>query len=223
MIQTIEKRQENRWLMLHQFYEITGGRLNYIVDIWEIGKFLGWDRDITETTFDYLSGEGLLQARYLGGGASLTHQGIKEVESAMEYPSEPTLHFPSYIVNYNKTIMNTTYNQNNVGIGHASGGEFKDNTIVGNINEAYSPSFSNAASEVRDLINEIEKAYPATTTTEQMVIATEAIKCIEANTAWKQRIINALKEGSMAAFEKAVDKPIGAFIKSAFEGWRDAK
>jgi hypothetical protein len=222
MIQTIEKRQENRWLMLHQFYEITGGRLDHIVDMWEVGKFLGWDRDITEATFDYLSGEGLLQARYLGGGASITHQGIKEVEAAIEYPGRPTLHFPSYIVNFNKIIMNTTYNQNNVGIGHASGGGFQNNTIVGTITETINSSFTNTASEVRELITELEEVYPATTTTEQMVIATEAIKRIEANPAWKQRVVNALKEGSMAAFEKAIDKPIGAFIKGAFEGWRDS-
>jgi hypothetical protein len=224
MIQTIEKRQENRWLMLHQFYEITGGRLNRIVDIWEVGNFLGWDRDTTATTFDYLLGEGLLEAMTLGGGASITHQGVKEVEAAMEHPGKPTLHFPSSVVNFNKTIMNNTYNQNNVGIGHASGGEFKDNTIAGTINEAFSPSFNNAASEIRELITEVEKAYPDTTTeTTKLAIAYETIKSIEANPAWKQRIINALKEGSMAAFEKAVDKPIGAFIKGAFEGWRDAE
>jgi hypothetical protein len=229
MIQTIEKRQENRWLMLHQFYEITGGRLNRIVDIWEVGNFLGWDRDITATTFDYLLGEGLLEAMTLGGGASITHQGVKEVEAAMEHPGKPTLHFPSSVVNFNKTIMNNTYNQNNVGIGHASGGEFQGNTVVGTIQEVSSPSDAASearellASEVRELLTQIEKAYPANTTTEQMVIATETIKRIEANPAWKQRIVNALKEGSMAAFEKAVNKPIGAFIKGAFEGWRDAE
>jgi hypothetical protein len=216
MIQTIEKRQENRWLMLHRFYEITDGRLNRIVDMWKVGENLGWDRDITTATFDYLSGEGLLEAMTLGGGASITHQGVKEVEAALEYPGKSTLHFPPNIVNINNTTMNTTYNQRNVGVGNITGGDFKDNTIAGAIN----PIVTN---EIRELITELKEAYPATTTSEQMFIATEAIKRIEANPAWKQRIINALKEGSMAAFEKAVDRPIGAFIKSAFEGWRDAK
>jgi hypothetical protein len=52
-----------------------------------------------------------------------------------------------------------------------------------------------------------------------MTIATEAIKRIEANPDWKNRIVNALKGGGIAAMEKAIDNPVGAFLKGAFEGW----
>jgi hypothetical protein len=56
------------------------------VDMWEVGNELGWDRETTETTYDYLQGEGLLKAMTLGGGATITHDGPKEVEKAEEHP-----------------------------------------------------------------------------------------------------------------------------------------
>jgi Pentapeptide repeats (8 copies) len=116
-----------------------------------------------------------------------------------------------------------TYNQSNMGIGHVSGGDFKDNKIAGTINEAANSSLADAAAEIRDLLTELEKSYPANTTTEKMVIATKAIERIEADPAWQKRTVNALKLGSVAAFEKAIDNPIGAFLKGAFEGWENAK
>jgi uncharacterized protein YjbI with pentapeptide repeats len=112
-----------------------------------------------------------------------------------------------------------TYNQSNMGIGHVSGGNLKDNKIAGTIYEAPNPSLVDAAAEIRDLLTELEKSYPATTTIEQMTISTEAIKRIESNPDQKKRIVNALKSGGISAFEKAIDNPLGAFMKGAWEGW----
>ena len=112
-----------------------------------------------------------------------------------------------------------TYNQTGVGVGHISGGSFTGNTFAANINESPNHSLVAAAAEIRDLLSELEKSYPTTTTTEKMIIAAEAIKHIEANPDYKKRIVNALKDGGIAALEKAIDNPIGAFLKGAFEGW----
>jgi hypothetical protein len=116
-----------------------------------------------------------------------------------------------------------TYNQSNMGIGHVSGGELKDNKIAGTINEAANPSLADTAAEIRDLLTELEKSYPANTIKEKMVIATKAIERIEADPAWQKRTVNALKLGSVAALEKAIDNPVGAFLKGAFEGWNNEK
>jgi len=86
--------------MLRKFYELANGHADYeIIDMWEVGEELGWDRGTTEATYDYLQGEGLLKAMTLGGGATITHEGVKEVKKAEEHPQEPTLHFPAFIVN----------------------------------------------------------------------------------------------------------------------------
>jgi uncharacterized protein YjbI with pentapeptide repeats len=122
----------------------------------------------------------------------------------------------------NQLTGDTINNSGNMGIG-INKGEIKDSKIAGIINEAANPSLAEAAREIRDLLAELEKFYPANTTTEKMVIATKAIERIEADPAWQQRTVNALKLGSVAALEKAIDNPIGAFLKGAFEGWENAK
>jgi hypothetical protein len=37
----------------------------------------------------------------------------------------------------------------------------------------------------------------------------------------KQKVINGVTEGSLAAFEKAIDNPAGAFITGFLKGWKE--
>ncbi len=80
-------------------------------------------------------------------------------------------------------------------------------------------TLAEAAAEIQKLLKQLEQTNPANTTTQQMVVAAEAIKRIEGDPTWKQRVINAAREGGLAAFEKALDNPVGAFITSAIKGW----
>jgi uncharacterized protein YjbI with pentapeptide repeats len=132
---------------------------------------------------------------------------------------------PDIIINIDSKSManneskgDTITNSGNMGIG-INRGEIESSKIAGTINEASNPSLVDAAAEIRDLLTELEKSYPTTTTIEQMTIATEAIKRIEANPNQKKRIVNALKSGGVSAFEKILDNPLGAFMKGAWEGW----
>ncbi|MCC5634217.1 hypothetical protein LC613_43225 [Nostoc sphaeroides CHAB 2801] len=54
-------------------------------------------------------------------------------------------------------------------------------------------------------------------------MATEVVKRIESDPTWKQQVIAAVKEGGLAAFEKAIDNPAGAFITGAIKGWQEVK
>ena len=56
-----------------------------------------------------------------------------------------------------------------------------------------------------------------------MVVAAKAVEQIESNPTLKQKAISALTEGGIAAFEKAIDNPAGAFIAGAVKGWQEAK
>lgn len=51
----------------------------------------------------------------------------------------------------------------------------------------------------------------------------EVVKHLETNPTMKQKVINAVKEGGLAAFEKAIDNPAGAFITGAVKGWQEVK
>ena len=96
--------------------------------------------------------------------------------------------------------------------------------IQGNYYAAGQPqSLAQAAAEIQLLLKQLEQTYPTTTTSQQMVVAAEAINRIESNPLLKERVINAVKEGGLAAFEKAVDNPAGAFIVGAIKGWQEVE
>ncbi len=52
------------------------------------------------------------------------------------------------------------------------------------------------------------------------IVAAKAINRIESDPTWKWRAINAAKGGGLAAFEKAIDNPAGAFVVGAIQGWQ---
>jgi hypothetical protein len=96
--------------------------------------------------------------------------------------------------------------------------------VQGNYYAAGQPqSLAQAAAEIQKLLKQLEQTYPTTTTSQQMVVAAEAINRIESNPTMKQKVINAVKEGGLAAFEKAIDNPAGAFIVGAIKGWQEVE
>ncbi|MBD2606463.1 hypothetical protein H6G81_18485 [Scytonema hofmannii FACHB-248] len=114
---------------------------------------------------------------------------------------------------------NIVVNQSgNIGIGNMSGGEIKGNAQVGGQinNNAPQQDLIAAPTEIQQLLKQLSEKYPTKTTAE---LAVEAINRIESDPDWKQRVINAAREGGLAAFEKVLDNPVGAFITGAIKGW----
>lgn len=108
--------------------------------------------------------------------------------------------------------------------GNVNNAQGDNNRVQGNYYAAGQPqSLAQAAAEIQQLLKQLEQTYPNTTTSQQMVVATEAINQIESNPTLKQRVINAVKEGGLAAFEKAIDNPAGAFIVAAIKGWQEVE
>jgi hypothetical protein len=122
--------------------------------------------------------------------------------------------------NYNEKIEGDYYEQKgNFGIGHMSGGEIKDNVkVAGVINEAEEQNLAQAVAQIQALIQQLEQSHPTNTTTEQMIVATQAIAQIESNPTWKQKAIAAFKQGSLNVMET---HPIGKFIVGAIKGWQE--
>ncbi len=97
MSTSLEEKRKNRFLLLHQLYEMSKGVAEkHIIDIRKAGEKIGMGADVALDTFEYLKGEGLTKWMTLGGGGSITHWGIKEVEDALD--QKPTAHFPANIV-----------------------------------------------------------------------------------------------------------------------------
>ena len=85
------------------------------------------------------------------------------------------------------------------------------------------PTLAEAAAEIQALLKQLEERHPTSTEAEQKIVADKAVKKIENNPALKRRVISAVKKGSLAALEKAVDHPAGAFVVGAVEGWQEVR
>ncbi|MEA5574413.1 hypothetical protein [Calothrix sp. UHCC 0171] len=84
-------------------------------------------------------------------------------------------------------------------------------------------NLAEAATEIQQIIEQLEKSYPAETTAGKMTLATETIKYIENNHTLSKRILNALKTGSVKAFEQFLSHPAASFVIGALEDWQKTK
>jgi hypothetical protein len=91
---SLEDKKKERFLFLQKLYDITDGNSSYIVSMWELGEELGFDNNKTQNIVDYLTDEGLLEPKALGGGIAINHDGIIEIEDSQANPDSPTQHFP---------------------------------------------------------------------------------------------------------------------------------
>lgn len=96
-------------------YEQSNGSVNGFFDMRELGEDLNIEYEEMRGIVDYLKGENLIQSVALGGVIALTHQGIKEVEQALENPNTPSKYFPPInIINIgsmnNSTLQQATNN-----------------------------------------------------------------------------------------------------------------
>jgi hypothetical protein len=201
MTTIIEERQKNRWLMLQKVYKISEGvSETYLINMYEeVGEQLGWKREKTEATFDYLEGEGLLKIMTSGGGIMLTHQGVKEVEEASKNPEKPTLHFPANVM--------YIYGDNIAGdkvMGDKIGTQINNHTEI-----------AQTSQDIKNLLNRLSDEYPDDSS---RVLAAKAIDNVDRNPDLKSRIIKGLKAGSLAALEKAIDHPVATFFVEGAKG-----
>jgi len=75
--------------------------------------------------------------------------------------------------------------------------------------------------KVNQLLEQLSQSYPTETISQKAIVVEEAIKQIENNPDWKRKVINAIKLGSLAAFEKTIDNPFGAFFVEGIKGWQE--
>ena len=82
-------------------------------------------------------------------------------------------------------------------------------------------SLADAAAEIQNLLEQLEKTYPTDTTVNKMKIATEAIGQIENNPALMQRILSAMTTGGTAAIMQFINHPAAIFILAVLEDWHN--
>lgn len=90
----LDQKKQQRLLFMSALYEKTDGSTDLVLNMWELGDELGWERPTTSRTVDYLEAEGLLEFAAMGGEIAITHAGVVEVEQSLSTPEAPTEHFP---------------------------------------------------------------------------------------------------------------------------------
>jgi hypothetical protein len=135
---SLEDKKKDRFLFLQKLYDTTDGNSAYRVNMWELGAELGFDRGEVYIIVDYLTEEGLIEPRALGGEIAITHYGIIEIEESQSNPDSPTQHFLPMNVIHIENMNNSAIQQ---------GTSYSTQTINFNVNKT---------EDLKKIINEIE-------------------------------------------------------------------
>ena len=84
-------------------------------------------------------------------------------------------------------------------------------------------TLAEAAAEIQQLLEQLSKTYPTTTTAEKMAVVAEAAEQIEKNPTLKARVINALKLGGTEALKETINHPLVNILMAIIEGLQDAE
>ncbi|PAX53188.1 pentapeptide repeat-containing protein [Brunnivagina elsteri] len=90
-------------------------------------------------------------------------------------------------------------------------------------NSQQKQSLAEAAAEIQNLLEQLDKSYPSDTTTGKMEIATRAIEYIDSNPDLATRLSSALKAGSVQAFTQFLNHPAASFVVGALDDWQKTK
>jgi hypothetical protein len=116
--------------------------------------------------------------------------------------------------------MSNTIHQHGFG-DNVAGDKVMGNKIGTQINN--SQNLAQAAKDIKDLLDQLDRDYDRTTPTGQAMISAKTIEAIENNPTLKARVINALKEGGTTALETAIDHPAIKPVVAMLKGFMDAK
>ena len=83
------------------------------------------------------------------------------------------------------------------------------------IYESQQQNLTEAARDIQELLEQLEKTYPSETTMDRMKIATEVITHIDNHPTKAQKIFNAIKAGGVAAVEQLLNHPASSFVIAA--------
>ena len=99
----------------------------------------------------------------------------------------------------------------------------KGNIIENQIAASEKPNLAEAAAEIQNLLEQLDKTYSADTDAGREAIATETIRRIKNDPSMMSRVLKALKAGSIAALEQALNHPAASFTVAALEEFQNSK
>jgi Leucine-rich repeat (LRR) protein/GTPase SAR1 family protein len=111
-------------------------------------------------------------------------------------------------------------------ISHGSGDNIGGDKVMGdkiNTQINNSQNLTQAAADIKTLLNQFSEEYNPNTPTGQSKISTAAIEQIQQNPTLKDRVVKAIKEGGAEALKEAIDHPAVTVFIAAFKGFAEGK
>jgi hypothetical protein len=93
----LTRKKTQRFKFLDSLYTCTDGRSSAIVNMYELGEQAGLTREESADVVEFLADEYLVEHVTLGGGISITHNGVVQIEAARSHPEEETEYFPPVV------------------------------------------------------------------------------------------------------------------------------
>ncbi|NEQ85433.1 MAG: hypothetical protein F6K26_36575, partial [Moorea sp. SIO2I5] len=92
-----------------------------------------------------------------------------------------------------------------------------------NNNPEQKQNLAEAAAEIQQLLETLDKTYPTDTTTGKMKVAAAAVEQIDTNPDLSNRVLSALKAGGVSAFEQLLNHPAASFVIGALQDWQQTQ
>ncbi len=130
-----------------------------------------------------------------------------------------------------KNLRRKNMENNSVNIGTNIGSPIVTGSVTGTVYSGVKDSFNTygnqkslaeAAFEIQQLLEQLEKSYPSKTTVEKLTFAAEAISRIDSDPKLRPKVISALKAGGMQALAQALNHPVVSFFIAALEDWQNS-
>lgn len=117
----LKKRKENRWLFLRRVYDLTQGRRNAMVNVFELGDELGFAPEEADDAAQYLRDEGLLEYMAMEW-VCITPDGVRTVEASIDDSDPPTepLIVPVINNNYYEPVVHQHGAKNTANVANTS-------------------------------------------------------------------------------------------------------
>ncbi len=113
--------------------------------------------------------------------------------------------------------------QGNFGVG-VNQGEISGNAKIGGvINEEQRQDLAEAAKEIQALLDQLSQTYKSETKKEKRIFTAQAINLIEENPSLTQKLLSAVKAGSLAAIESMLNHPAASFVIAALEDLEESE
>ena len=149
----------------------------------------------------------------------------KLLEQSLESLANKPIHIHNKTINVPKVDVSMTGDtniQNNDFRNATLGGGVAGRDYQGNVTHYHQQqNLIEAASYIKNLLQELEQDYPSDTLSEKAVIAEKAIEKIQNAPNWKEKITNAIKAMGVEAFMEAIDHPIANVFRAGIEAFRE--